>query len=106
MNVVVVGPSRGLVAAFEDHGVTVGRVDGVAVREELEAAGVAEADTVVFTDVGEASAVPVARRLAPDVRVVFYTDDAVPEFAKPSVDLTVDPALLDPETVVEELTRE
>ncbi len=105
MRVVVVGPSRGLVAAFEDHGVEVGRVQGVAVRDELETAGVADAHTVVFTDVGEASAVPVTRRVNSDVRVVFYTDDAVPEFATPSVDLSVDPALLDPATVVEELVR-
>ncbi len=106
MRVIVVGPARGLVAAFEERGVEVGRVEGVAVRDELEAAGVGDADTVVFTDVEEASAVPVARNVNPDVRVVFYTDDAVPEFVKPSVDLTVDPALLDPETVVDELTRE
>ncbi len=105
MRVVIVGPSRGLVAALEERGVEVGRVEGVAVRDELEAAGVAGADIVVFTDVTEASAVPVARTVNSDVRVVFYTDDAVPEFVTPSVDLTVDPALLDPETVVEELTR-
>ena len=105
MTVIVVGPARGLVTAFEERGVEVGRVEGVAVRDELEAAGVEDADTVVFTDVEEASAVPVARQVNPEVRVVFYTEDAVPEFVKPSADLTVDPELLDPETVVDELTR-
>jgi|APHM01.1.fsa_nt_gi hypothetical protein len=105
MRVVIVGPSQGLVAAFEDRGVEVDRVAGVAVQDELEAAGVGDTDTIVFTDVREASAVPVARTINPDVRVVFYTDDAVPEFVTPSVDLTVDPDLLDLETVVDELTR-
>ncbi len=105
MRVVLVGPDRGLVAAFEEHGADVSRVEGVAVRDELEAAGVADADVVVFTDTGEASAVPVARKIAPGVRVVFYTPDSVPEFVTPSADLAIDPALLDPETVVDELVR-
>jgi hypothetical protein len=105
MRVVVVGPSRGLVEAFEARDVAVGRVEGVAVLEELEAAGVADARVVVFTDVAEASAVPVARTVNPDVRVVFYTHDATPEFVTPSADLSVDPDLLDAETVVEELVR-
>ena len=105
MRVVVVGPPRGLVEAFEEREVTVGRVEGVAVRDELEAAGVADASTVVFTDVAEASAVPVARTVNSDVRVVFYTPDSMPEFVTPSADLAVDPDLLDPETVVDELVR-
>jgi len=105
MRVVVVGPSRGLVGALEERGVEVGRVEGVAVRDELEAAGVADAAVVVFTDVEESSAVPVARKVNADVRVVFYTPDSMPEFVTPSADLAVDPDLLDAETVVDELVR-
>jgi hypothetical protein len=106
MRVVVVGPSRGLVDALENRDVAVGRVDGVAVRDELETAGVADAAVIVFTDAEEASAVPVARTLNPGVRVVFYTPGSMPEFVTPSADLAVDPALLEPDTVVEELVRD
>jgi Trk K+ transport system NAD-binding subunit len=103
MNIIVIGPSRGLVEAFEAEGATVSVVGGIATRDELESVGVADADAVVFTDVEEASAVPVARKLNPDVRIVVYDHETMPEFVRPSVDLAVDPDLLDPSIVAEEI---
>jgi voltage-gated potassium channel Kch len=103
MNIIVIGPSRGLVEAFEAEGATVSVLEGIATREELETAGVETADAVVVTDVEEASAVPVARKLNPDVRVVVYDHETMPEFVRPTVDLAVDPDLLDPGVVAEEI---
>jgi hypothetical protein len=106
MKITVIGPSRGLVEAFESEGATVSVLEGIATKEELSEVGVAEADAVVFTDVEEASAIPVARNVNPDVRVVVYDYDTMPEFVRPTVDLAVDPDLLEPEVVAEEIVAE
>ena len=101
--VVVVGPDRGLGAAFEAQGATVERVEGVATLDRLEAAGIAEADVLVLTDAGEASTVPGAMTVNAGLRVVVYDDSTMPEFVRATVDLAVDPNLMDPDVVAEEL---
>jgi hypothetical protein len=106
MKAIIAGPDRGLRTAFEEQGVEVTALDGVITREELTAAGVADADLIVVTDVGEASAVPVARRDNPDIRVVIYDGETMPDFVRGQVDLAVDPDLLDPSVVAEELSGE
>lgn len=103
MRAIVVGADAGIADALEAEGADVTRLDGVASGERLEEAGVADADLLVVTDVGEATAIPVARELNPDLRTVAYTGDGVPEFVKGVLDLTVDPALLDATAVAEEL---
>lgn len=101
---VFAGPDEaGLVDALEDEGVEVARVDGVAARPALEDAGLLDADLFVLTDVAQATAIPIARDLAPEARVVVYTGESLPEFAAASEVLKVDPALLDAATVAEEL---
>jgi DNA-binding NarL/FixJ family response regulator len=103
MNAIVVGPDRGIADALESEGVEVTRIEGVASGERLVDAGVEDADLLVVTDVAEATAIPVARERNPDLKVVAYTPDSMPEFVKGVLDLAVDPALLDAETVAEEL---
>ena len=104
MNAVFVGPdSQGLVAALEDQGVTVSHVDGIANRPTLEEVGVHEAELYVLTDVGQATSVVVARDLNADLRVVAYTGESLPEILSSQEVLAMDPQLLDPETVAEEL---
>jgi hypothetical protein len=105
MNAIVTGPDRNLRDALEAQGVEVTTLEGVVTREDLLEAGVTEADLIVITDVGEASAVPVARKDNPDIRVVIYDEETMPEFLRSQADLAVDPDLLDPETVAEELAR-
>jgi len=101
---VVAGPDEdGLGDALEAGGATVNRARGTASRPQLEAAGITEADLFVLTDAGLATAIPVAKDLNPDVRVVVYARDSVPEFARGQAGHIVDPRLLDPETVAEEL---
>jgi len=105
MNAIVTGPDRNLRDALEAQGVEVTTLEGVVTREDLLEAGVTEADLIVITDVGEASAVPVARKDNPNIRVVIYDEETMPEFLRSQADLAVDPDLLDPETVAEELAR-
>jgi len=56
--------------------------------------------------VGEASGIPVAKELNPDVRVVVYSEQSLPEVATRQTDLAVDPALLDVSVVAEELAAD
>lgn len=105
MTVLVAGTDEhGVGAAFEARGATVERVD-VANRPALEEAGVLDADLFVLTEVEQATAIPVAKDLAPDLRVVVYADGSLPDFARGQADLAVDPDLLSPEAVAEELSE-
>jgi Trk K+ transport system NAD-binding subunit len=99
MNVILVGPDRGLGDALESAGVAVSRIDGAGTGSALRDAGIAEADLLVVTDVGEATAIPIAREGNPGIRVVIYASDTMPEFVRGQVDLAVDPDLLGPEVV-------
>ena len=102
---VVVGPDDdGLGAALADAGEAVSRVEGVPTGDALRAAGADDADLFVLTDVSEATTIAVVKEENPEVRVVVYADESLPAFASGQADLAVDPALLGPETVAEELT--
>ncbi|MFB6184563.1 MAG: CTP synthetase [Haloarculaceae archaeon] len=78
------------------------RVD-VANRPALEEAGIHEAIAYVLTESEQATSIAVAKDLNPDLKVVVYASDSLPEFAKGQADLVVDPALLDADAVAEEL---
>lgn len=106
MKAVVAGPdAEGLGRELEDHGVEVTRVQGIATGETLDAAGIETADLFVLTDMADASAIPVAKDRNPDLRVVTYSRDSLPEFARGQADLAVDPSLLAADVVADELTR-
>jgi Trk K+ transport system NAD-binding subunit len=101
---VVSGPDAdGLGAALAAIGVEVVHVDGVPTRETLTDAGIDEADVFVLTAMEDATAIAVAREANPDVRVVTYARESLPEFARAQADLAVDPALLEAAVVAEEL---
>lgn len=104
--VIVAGSdSDGIGSALERQGATVRYAAGTANRAALEDAGVVDADTLVVTDAGLATSVTVALDRNPELRVVIYTHDSVPEFVKGQAGHIVDPELLDPDTVAEELLR-
>ncbi|WP_117594639.1 DUF7126 family protein [Haloprofundus halophilus] len=104
MKAILCGPDEnGLADALTDEGVELTRIDGVVTRPALEDAGVVDAALVVLTDVAEATAIPLAKELNPDVRVVVYANQSLPEFAKGQADLAVDPKLLSASVVAEEL---
>ncbi|WP_435076314.1 DUF7126 family protein [Halococcus sp. AFM35] len=103
---VLAGPDPdGLGDALEAEGMGVARIDGIANGSALEDAGIDGASLFVLTDVGQATAIPVAVDLVDEIRVVVYARESLPEFAKGQADLLLDPALFDAETVAEELTE-
>ncbi|SEO25343.1 hypothetical protein SAMN04487948_101353 [Halogranum amylolyticum] len=93
----------GLGDALAAEGVETTRIDTPATADSMDAAGLTDADLFVLTDLNDATAIPLAKELNPDVRVVVYAHDTLPEFAKGQADLAVDPELLGPEVVAEEL---
>lgn len=95
--------SDGLGDALTAEGVEITRAEGTADRPSLEEAGILDADLLVITDMGLATTIPVAKDLNPDVRIVVYAQGSLPEFAKGQAGHILDPNLLDPEFVAEEL---
>ena len=94
----------GLGAALEERGADVTHAAGTANRPALEEAGIHDADVFLLTDVGQATSVVVARDLNPEMRVVAYTGESLPEFVSGQRVVAMDPALLDAEAVADELT--
>lgn len=103
MNVIVAGTDdHDIATAIETAGHDVTRVD-VANRPALEDAGIHDTTVFVLTEVKQATAIPVARELNEGLRIVVYADGSLPDFARGQADLLVDPSLLDPAAVAEEL---
>ncbi|WP_330631807.1 DUF7126 family protein [Halocatena halophila] len=104
---ILIGPDGDdLGDALESVGVSVTRVPGTGSKEQLKDANASTADLLVVTDVTLATSIPIARELNDDLRVVVYSEETIPEFARATAELIVDPALLAPETVAETLTDE
>ena len=101
---ILAGPDdAGLGAALESEGIDVAHVEGVLTADVLDEAGLADADLFVLTDLDEATAITVAKDRNPDVRVVVYSHDSLPEFARGQADLAMDPTLFGVQMVAEEL---
>jgi len=105
-SVVVSGPDpNNLASHLADHGAETVTVDGLATGAKLADAGIDSADVFVLTDLAQASAIPVALDRNPELQVITYDTDSLPEFASAQTDLAIDPSLLDPGLVAEELLR-
>lgn len=101
---ILAGPDHaGLGAALEGEGIEVSRVDGVLTASVLDDAGVDDADLFVLTDLDEATAISVVKDRNPDTRIVVYSHDSLPEFARGQTDLAMDPDLFGVDMVAEEL---
>jgi hypothetical protein len=94
---------NGLVDALRAEDVSVTVLEGIANRDALEEAGISGVDALILTDVGQATAIPVAKELNPDVRVIVYAGASLPEFVSAQQVLAVDPDLLSVEAVAEEI---
>ena len=102
--VIVAGPDEhGVGEELSALGATVSRIEDVVSTATLEAAGIDEATYLVLTDVEEATGIPVAKELNPAVTVVTYADTSLPAFVAAVADLAVDPALVGPIVVAEEV---
>ena len=93
----------GLGSALEVQGVETTYIDTPVTADSMKTAGLADVDLFVLTDLEDATAIPLAKELNPEVRIVVYAHDTLPEFAKGQADLAVDPDLLGPDVVAEEL---
>jgi len=101
--VIAGGDDDGLGDALSAEGVEVSHAGGTGTRPDLEEAGIVGADVLVLTDVTLATSISVAKDLNPDVRVIVYAQGSLPEFAKGQAGHILDPALLDPSFVAEEV---
>ncbi len=101
---IIAGPDdHGLGEKLAELGVSISRIEGVVSAETLRTAGIDEVDVLVLTDVEEATGIPVAKELNSSVTVVTYAERSLPEFVAAVADLAVDPGLLAPDIVAEEL---
>ncbi|MFB6101976.1 MAG: CTP synthetase [Haloplanus sp.] len=101
---ILAGPDADdLGAALETQGIDVARVEGILTAAALDEAGAADADLFVLTDLDEATAIPVVKDRNPDIRVVVYSHDSLPGFARGQTDLAMDPDLFGVDLVAEEL---
>lgn len=104
MNLIVIGgpDDRGLEAALgETYDV---RRTAIADGSGLENAGVADAEAFVLTDLSQATAIPVAKDLNPELTVLVYANGSLPGFVTRQTDLLLDPDLFDPAAVGDALT--
>jgi hypothetical protein len=101
---VVAGPDEhGLGEELEALGVEIRRIEGIVTADALSEAGIEDAAYFVLTDVEEATGIPIAKELNPDVLAVTYAERSLPEFVSGVADLAIDPALMNPKLVAEEL---
>lgn len=107
MKAIVAGPDADdLGGQLREQDVDVATVDDIPTRPLLEEAGAHDADLFVLTDVDQATAIPIVKDLNDEIRAVVYDRASLPEFVSSQTDLAVDPELLGPETVAEELAAE
>ncbi|WP_410766971.1 CTP synthetase [Haloferax sp. DFSO60] len=104
MIALIAGPDGdGLGEALEAEGVEIVRLSDPVGAETLAGADVETADLFVLTDMADATAISVAKELNSEIRIVTYSHDSLPEFAKGQADLAIDPNLLAADVVAEEL---
>lgn len=105
VSIVVAGPDPHEVGdRLSAAGAAVSRIDGRATRSALERAGIESSVAFVLTDPSDATAIPVANEIAA-ARVVVYADGALAEFARHQADLLIDPDIVPPDMLVEELLQ-
>lgn len=97
---------EGIGASLEQAGASVERVEGPVTAGILERRGIDATALFVLTDPEEATAIPLARELQPDVRIVAYTHTSLPDFATHQADLVVAPNAIDQAVLVEELLQQ
>jgi|AntDeeMetageno50_2_1112565.scaffolds.fasta_scaffold25461_2 hypothetical protein len=103
LRITLVGADEGAIAdALEAEGHDV-QIAPIGNRPGLEEAGIHDADVYLLTDLEQATSIAVAKDLKDDLRVVVYAEGSLPDFASRQTDLVVDPNLLSPDAVAEEL---
>lgn len=102
--IIVVGSdSENLTDALATAGAAVTQIEGIATRPDLEEAGIIDADILVVTAIDQATVIPIAKDINPDVRVIVYADASLPAFVSGQTDIAMDPKLYSPELIAQEL---
>lgn len=103
-HIILAGPDeKQLGDVIESAGGTVTRLTGPLTKQRLTQAGIEDTDILVLTDVREATAIVLTREVAPEVKIVVYATETIPDFASHLADFRIDPNALDQGMVVEEL---
>jgi voltage-gated potassium channel Kch len=103
MKAILIGTGTAIKDALTNHGYDVAVIDGLGTAAALRDAGVEDASLLVVTDINEATAIPIAKDITPDIRVIVYSAESMPEFVRGQVDLAVSPDLLSPDIIAEEI---
>lgn len=103
MKAIIIGKGTEIKDALVEHSYDVVVIDGLGTAEALDEAGVEDAALLVVTDIREATAIPIAKDTNPELRVIVYADETMPEFVRGQVDLAVTPDVLSPDIVAEEI---
>ena len=90
-----------LEARLNERSLTVTMLDGRPIGTDLDAAGIDEATVLLLTDTQNASIIPVAHERNDRILIALYSTDRLPDFVSAQADLSVDPALIDPDSFVE-----
>ena len=105
MNHIIIGGStaEGIEQQLADAGQEVTRLDQVLTSSVLESAGIESAAVFLLTDATEATAIPLAREQNPDISIIVYSTESIPEFCKPIADMIVHPGAVSNDVLVEEI---
>lgn len=103
MKAILIGNGTGIRDALDEQGYDVTVIGGLGTAAALEEAGVEDAELLVVTDITESTAIPIAKDANPDIRVIVYSEETMPEFVRGQVDLAISPDVLSPEIVAEEI---
>lgn len=105
--IILAGPdTEAIGTALETAGASVARISGSITTAVLREAGTETADVLILTDVGEATGIPLAKEINPDIRAVAYSELSLPESMKGVADLAIDPNVIDPAIVADELVNQ
>lgn len=100
--VIVIGSDdHGLTERFEVAGVSAIQLDGRPIGADLDEGGIDAASVLVLTDADLASIIPVAKERNAPIAIVLYSSGRLPPYASAQADLAIDPALVDPDEVVD-----
>jgi len=103
MKVLIAGTDEhGIADAVRKEGHDVTTVD-IGDGQSLAESGIEDADVYLLTEMAQATSIAIAKDHNPDARIVVYAEGSLPEFATRQADLVIDPALLGPDAVAEEL---
>ncbi len=101
-DVIVIGSDEhGLTELINQTVLSATHLPGEPIGADLVEAGIEAASALVITNASLATTVSVAKERNDGLTVVFYSRGRLPPYASRQADLAIDPALVDPDEVVD-----